>query len=115
MGESSEARIFDSFRPYLRLLQAYNFENFRPNNPNIRNNVRDAIGFTLFISLSIILIFLQVWCLVESGGDLGKIAILIPMLNCNLALALMYPALIIKNRIINGTINRLEQVIDRSE
>lgn len=116
MSASNKIHALNGLKPYLRLIQAYNDENFRDHNwRNILNSVFYAFCATDVIILLPIFILLAVWYLIENDADLIKVVIAVPLLATLLQMELAFITLLMKNRMAIEMIDRLQQVIDKSE
>lgn len=116
MSASIKIHALNGLKPYLRLIQAYNDENFRDHNwRNILNSVFYAFCATGVIILLPIFILLAVWYLIENDADLIKVVIAVPLLATLLQMELAFITLLMKNRMAIEMIDRLQQVIDKSE
>lgn len=116
MSDSAGINVLNKLKPYLRLIQAYNHEHFHGHHwRTMVNSVIYAFCATVMIVLLPIFIMLAVWYLIENDADLIKVVIAIPLLATLLQMELAFITLIVKNRIVIEMIERLQQVIDKSE
>lgn len=113
---SKRIRVLNAFSPFLRLLEAYNWENFHQR--SFRQILR-SVGY--FFSTTVIILLIPAygafsfWNTMDNGADLTKIVIALPLLFTGLQFETTYVALILKNRAITKTIRNLQRVIDRRE
>lgn len=113
-SHSRKICIFKEFRPFLRLLTAYNRNNFRHQNP--RRNMHSvfyALFTTLLIPLLPLLIILGFWYLFENGSDSRKIIVGFPVIISIVLTALTFIALVVKNRRISETINEMQKMVNQ--
>lgn len=108
--DSRRIRILEEFRPFLRLLRAYNRKKLFCNKIH---SVFYAIFTTLLIPLLPIVIILSFWYLFENGGDLRKIVVGLPVILSLALSAITFIALIIKNQLISETINEVQKAINQ--
>lgn len=114
MSELRKIRILGAFNPFLRLLNAQNFDNFR--DKNLRDILRGI--FFAFTTSSMIFIMpfvvaLNVWHFIEVRADFGKIAVAFPLLASVMQTEIICIVLTIKSRTVTNTINRLQEIIDQ--
>lgn len=114
MGKPDKVRVFNAFSPFLRLLNAYNKENFYHDKFTSRS-LCDVIGATLLIILIPMLIVLVLWFLIEVNANFKKFIVQLPLILSILQMELTFLALMMKSRNITNTINRLQLIIDQRE
>lgn len=114
----NEIHVLNAFTPFLRLLQAYNSDNFHHNNrPRIRQSIYYAIAATIIIFFVPIYGLLTLWDALDSGAGnvMKKIVTALPLLLTGLQVEFTYIALMVRNRSICETVDRLQNVIKRRE
>lgn len=112
--QTRKIEILNSCRPYLRLLKAYNSENFAHN--NWRGNAHSAFCFiltTIMILLTPILLILSVWHLMEKELDLKTIVVMTPICVTLVHLGVIFIALVANNRTIIETIDQIQKIINQ--
>lgn len=114
MNKPDKVRVFNAFSPFLRLLNAYNKDNFHQERFTPRS-VCDAAGATMLIILIPTLIVLVVWFLIEVNANFKKFIVQLPLILSVLQMELTFLALMMKSRNITNTINRLQLIIDQRE
>lgn len=111
---SSKIRVLNNFRPYLRLLNAFKFDNFHQSDwYSIRQSIYYAIYAALLLILIPVAIVLGAWYLIENLGDLRKIIVVFPLLISMVQVVLSFVALIRRNILINETIYRIQHMTNR--
>lgn len=115
---ANEIHVLGAFTPFLRLLQAYNADDFHRNNPTqIRHNIYYALGTTVIIVFVPVYGLLTLWDALASGaGNFMKKAVTaVPLLLTGLQVEFTYIALMMRNRSIRETIDGLQNLISRRE
>lgn len=117
MNNQPELCVLSAFRPFLRILNAFNSDSFHSdNNKNswfIRSSVFCAFGAILIGAAIFNYFVLIAWYLFENGANLEKCMIAVPILVTLLQLELTFIALVGKNTIITETIEQLHGVINQ--
>lgn len=114
MEGPKKLRVLSALDLFLRILKAYNAENFRQiDRPQLVRNICFAVG----VSIGLILIFntitLGTWHLIGSRGDLNKLVVSGPVVLSIVQLLMSYFALTAKNRQIAATIEQLQRVVEQ--
>lgn len=117
-GEAVNLRqitVLNAFKPLLRLIEAYNSENFRHRNdwPRLQRGVFYALCASLIILLVLLFLILGTWYFVDNYGHLEVLVSTLPLLLTILRAILIFAALITNNRVISAMIDRLQQVINQ--
>lgn len=116
MEELSEIHVLSNFQPYLRLITAYNTNNFRQTDLlNISRSIFYAFGATVIIVSIPTFIALIIWHLIENEMDLKVFVTVLPPLFSLFRMVLTFVAMLFKNHIISETIQRIENMVLRSE
>lgn len=116
MRNSREIRVLNAFRPFLRLLTAFNRNHFRHNNwRSIVRSVFYAFGAMVAVIANSAWIVLLAWYLFETEAELKKFVVAIPMLVTLLQIKLTFIALMMEHRTITETIDQLHRVINQSK
>lgn len=114
MANTTTVRVFTPFNTYLRILKAYNSENFQRSDPrNCLRNVCYAIGVTVLIALIPIVIALVVWYIFDNGASMNAVVVGTPIILTLLQFVVIFIGLIAENRIISQTIHRIQVTIDQ--
>lgn len=114
MAKTVTVRVFAPFNSYLRILEAYNTENFQRSNPrNYSRNVCFTIGVTVFIGLVPCFIAFSVWYIFDNGANMNLILVETPLMLTILQLIVILWGLIAQNRFISHTINRIQFTVDQ--
>lgn len=109
-------RVLRRFKPYLRLLQACNFEHFHHH--NWRSTLRSIChGFCAILinGLTVTMIILAIWYVFEDGYEFGRLIIVLPIQTSIFQLETTFLSLMRKNRTIHETFECVEFMIDRRE
>lgn len=116
MSKFNKIHVLKEFKPYLRLIKAFNLDNFRNtgNRHRILNSVFDAFATSSIIFSIPIFLILGVWYLIENDADLRKISVALPILISILWMWLIFIALMAQNRIIRDIIDQLQRVVGQS-
>lgn len=114
MSNSNRIIVLSAFSPYLHLLKAFNADNFHQKDWRaMLHSIFDA-----FISIMIIFLIptycvLDFWNLIDIGAEMSKIVVAFPLIISGFQFVLIYIALVLANRTISETIDRLQEAIDR--
>lgn len=111
---SNQIFILNAARQYLRLIKAFNSDNF--SRLNWRQNIQSilyALSTTMLVSLLPLNVILGSWYLVESDFNVDKVVVSLPLLFSLLLVEIAYLALIINNRDVSKTIDQIQQVINK--
>lgn len=117
MNNPDRMKVFKELKPYLRLITAFNHDNFHRCYWQCTQNVKSAccaLCAILIIVAIPIPVILGIWKMFEIN-DLIKNIATIPLLATLLEMDLAFIALIFKSRIVIDMIDRLQKVIDKSE
>lgn len=116
MNNTGYIRVLVAFAPFLRLIKSYNLDNFH--HCNWRCNLASVkyafITTTIIVSIPIFHV-LGIWHLIENEADLSTISVSLPILTSFTQMELTLIALILKNRTIDETIKRIQQLVDERE
>lgn len=114
MEKSKKLDVLKAFNRFLWLLRAYNTENFsHVNKFRFVKNAAYAIFVTLFIGLIPTLIVLGIWCLIDENANKYEIVVATPLLLTILQLFIKMATLIMNNRAVFETRERLQAIIDQ--
>lgn len=108
-----KVRVLSAFRPYLRILQTFNVECGcdKPAPPEIHQISR--IMFVTVLAMAIpIVVFLGIWCMIESDQDAGEFATSSALVLTYGQMYLTAVAIMAKNRMISGAIDDFQESID---
>lgn len=110
MDNSGPVHVLHKLRAFLRLMNAYNPAYFRENTPR---SVAFAICATGIIFLIPIFISLGALYLIENNAELRKVVVALPIMFTFGQTDAAFVAILLKYRIINETIDRLQTVVDQ--
>lgn len=113
MSSNKEIHVFESFRPFLRILQVYNSNNIPVNRMEKFYQIVKIIGFSFLVLLCLTIIAFGVWFCVIFDFRFDKAAQPIAVLLYSAQLLCMYSALIIQNRRINAIVDRMHDLINQ--
>lgn len=111
-------RVMAKLKPYIRVLTVYNSNNFRRENKNWRRiliSAGAALGTTLMI---VILIVYSVSCVcyfIEHKDNLETMVVAFPIIFGTFQFAVTFITMVVMNKTIEDTANRLQTVIEASE
>lgn len=111
---SREINALKACRPYLRLLQAYNSENFSHNNQRENHSAFYLLFTTIMVLLMPSLLILSAWHLMETESDMKTIVVTTPLCVTLVHATVISIALIVNNRTITETIGRIQKIINQS-
>lgn len=103
--------ILQACQPYLCILKAYNFENFR--HYNWRSSLFYALLTTIMVPVMPMLIILGIWHMIEINVDLKNVAATLPLILTLVQMQITFLAIIINNRTISKTIQQIQNVISQ--
>lgn len=114
MENSKKIHILTEFKPYIRLIEAFNHENF--NNSNWHDTILSV--FYAFCAISTIILAPTValslfWRCAENNFDFTIFVVTIPLLISSLQVDSIFIALMWKNHIVHDTIERVQKLVDR--
>lgn len=108
-------RVLEGIRPFLRIIKAFNPENFHTNNRRcMQRSVFYAFFATVIILLLLIYTTLCFWYLIEQD-DLKKFVGTLPALASILLMNGIFIVSMMKNRIIIETVHHIQEVVERRE
>lgn len=113
-----EISISRAFRPFLRQLNAFNCENFQYNNTKWRSILRNvfyAFASTMMIFLLAAISVLAFWFLIEINANLKRFFVSLPLVISTTQMEITLIVLLMKNRVINNTIDRLQSLVNQRE
>lgn len=114
MKAAKKVRVLSALDLFLRILKAYNADNFRQiDRPQLVRNICFTIGVFIGLILIVNMITLGTWHLVGSGGDLNKLVVSGPVVLSIVQLLISYFALTAKNRQIAATIEQIQRVVEQ--
>lgn len=114
--KSDKFCIMRAFRPFLRILMAFNRENIRPpDRRQTRQNICLAIGVCVGTALIASTLSLATWHLVDLHGDLNEIVVTTPIMLTIFVMLVTIGVLIPINREVDATVSQIQIVIDQRE
>lgn len=114
MAEPLPPRALEKFTVYLRILQAYNIENFQKTE-NILSSYSLAFVVTVPLVVATIAVILGFWHLLDNPDNVENIVAFLPIFFAALKELISYASFVPKNRIIQKTIDRIQQIVDQRE
>lgn len=108
-------KVMNEFRPILNLMRVFNLENFLGTRKQVRNNIFKSIGFSLFLFVTPLTLFSDIWFCVNQSFNLDETALPISIFLYCSQLLLVIISIIFSNRLISTTLQRMEQIIAKSE
>lgn len=111
----NEIRVLKAFRPFLSILNAYNWDKFHYG-ANWRSNPQNifyAFSSTMIVFLLPATVILLFWYLIEISVSFGIFLVELPIAISILQMEVIFIALLLKNRTVTTTIQRLQQIIDQ--
>lgn len=116
MNNYKNIHVLNGFKPFLRLLKAFNSDILFHYNSNWRlalHSAKYAFYSTMILISSVNLILFGCWYLLETGAMLETIVVSLPLLMGLLQTTTSFIAMLIRNRIIIEAINRMQNVVDQ--
>lgn len=116
MNAIRQVSVLNAFTPFLRLLNAYNRENFhRSTWHSILRSGFCAFGATMIIFIMPAFVVLLCWHLTEANANFENFLLILPLALSILQMEVIFIALLFKNRTLLSTICRLQEIIDQRE
>lgn len=116
MNIFNKIHVLNAFKPFLRVLKAYNRANFQHHDWHyIRRSVFCALCASLAIVCIPIYIVMAIWYWIEFGFELKQSIATVPLVFSFLYVEVACIALVYKSHQISVTIQRLQILIDRRE
>lgn len=114
MQSHLKMRVLSAFRPYLRILHTYNVESFHDKSILCRTRqISLAFGVTVAIASALLVVFLAIWhMIVTENLGISEFSTSIAMILCFLQMVLTVAIIMSKIRLINGTLENLQQLVD---
>lgn len=110
MLKSTKIRVMHSFKPLSRVLTTFNAENFHDNNPR---QILNAIIFAAVFIVFLVGIASNFWLCYTLKFDLIETAVPLPVLLCDIQTLMMFVSMILVNRTISSTIERLQEICEK--
>lgn len=108
-----KVQVLRVLRPFLRLLSAYHWDNFRGKNwRGILCSVLLIFPITVVVLWLPLVISLNVWHLIEVGANFESIAVSFPLSASLVQMEITCIVLMQKSRTLSDTINRLQELVD---
>lgn len=115
MNKIHKIIVFDELKQFLRLIYAFDSDNFR--HSNWRDNCRSVFYAVYAVSvlglLCIVGVVLIVWHLLENHFEWRKCVVGVPIMISILQLALIFIAMVMKNQVLATIIHQLQTLIDQ--
>lgn len=113
MENFSKIYVLSTFRPFLHRIKAFNSEHFHQSTWHL--GVPYAICSIVMIFTLSSIVLLGVWNLIDIDAGFKKLVVALPLIITLFQLDVMFVALVMKNHVITGAIDRLQEVIDQRE
>lgn len=114
MANEQMTTVFAEYRPYLRILEAFNAENFGSQDQRRTiTNVRYAVCVAALFMSSASLSILSYWHCMENGLSVDILSDAMPIILSLVQLQLTQISLMAKNRVIRATIESLQNTVDQ--
>lgn len=111
-----QVHVLKEFRPYLRILNAFNFENFqKPDGIQIVTNVIYATLVGLFTISTCLILSLGYWNFIDTHFQMDIISTTLPVLLTILQIVFTQLSLTLRSRLITETIHHFQEVVDDSK
>lgn len=108
----SEFCVLSAFRPFLRLLNAFNRDHFCYKDCCSKlRSVFYVICATMMVLLIAVVIIFAFWYLIEINASMKSFFVSLPILFSTLQMGLTFIALLLTNSTITNTVNRLQELI----
>lgn len=105
--------IISEYRPFLRILKAFNINNYRYNDRRLcRSNLLILLYTVTLATAEILEFILGVWHFFDHGFILKKIASALPLLISSVQVLSSYATLSLKNHEIDQVLENLQNTID---
>lgn len=116
MADHQVFHVLKEYRPYLRILAAFNAGNFhakrlRPLIGNIRYAVCVAVMFVSMAALAI----LSYWHCMENESNVDILSDSLPVIMSLSQMLLTHVSLMLRNRLIHATVEHLQGIVDERE
>lgn len=111
-----QTRVLKESGPFLRILDAFNYDHFQYNN---WHSVLLSLGYA-FCTAAISFIvppftLLAIWFAIDNRGNLHKCIAVLAIETSALQLQLTFMAFMLRKQVINVTIDRLQKAVDQRE
>lgn len=114
MDDEREIRVLNGFKPFLRILKAFDRGIFRTrNSDNLIKNVffTFCVACVLICHISIAIVIF--WSFFDDKFKIEKIASSVPIGTCAVLILLTFSSLVLRRETIGKTINRLQQFVEK--
>lgn len=112
----AEEAILKEYRPYQRILEAFNGQHFRDHSyRHTVQNVRYAACVSAMLMSMVAVLVLCCWYCVETEFDVKMLSFSVPVILSLMQMLLTHFALMRKNCSIHATVEHLQQVIHERE
>lgn len=114
MQNTDKIIVLGAFDAFLRILKAYNSENFERSGRRLCvRNLCFAAGVTIFVALIPIVCALGIWHMIDNGGAMEVVVVALPTIISLIQLIITIVALLAENRLISETIDTIQSIVDR--
>lgn len=108
--------VLDAFHPYLRMLKAYNLDDFRKTSfLRVLQNILYAFYVTALIVAMAIVINLGVWHLFEDDLNISQFSTALALIITYMQMLFIFATLAVKNRKISENIENIEEIVQKRE
>lgn len=116
MKKLNKIVVLTAFNPFLRLLQAYNADNFKPSERiQMFENLCFAFGVTMLIAVLPTSMILTMWYFFDDTSTVKNIVVAAPLILTILQMFINAVASVLKNCDVTRTIGRLQGFVDCRE
>lgn len=115
MAKVEKICVLKSLNCFLPILKAFNLKNFERSDRNrIIRNVCYVIGVVMLLAIiPLLLAMLQIWHIFDNNGAIEVIVVAMPPAVTLLQSVMSYSTFTAKNRLISGTTERIQNIIDK--
>lgn len=116
MNKTIKIHVLSEFRPFLRLLKAYNRTDFQHHDWRcILRYTFDVICATTIICSTPCFALLVIWYLIENGVDLKKIVVAVPIVITLVQTVFSSISLVSSTTRMDKMIDQMQTMVDRCE
>lgn len=111
---SSGVAVLNKCRPYLRLLEAFNYKNRQLTNwQQFKNYAFSVLCTSIILHMLLVIIMLGFWYLVEIKADLRTAIGSLPLLFSLVQVEVAFIVMMINNEVISESIEHVQKVINQ--
>lgn len=115
MAKLEKIGVLNSLNLCLQMLKAFNSENFERSGRNrFSRNACFLIGVTIAVAIvPLFLVVLEIWYIFDNNGAIKVIVIVMPPALTIIQSVMSFGTFTVKNRFISGTIERIQNLVDK--